>query len=268
MGEFIALAAQDEMQPKVTEMEVKSMKENTRTLAFQVPESLYQRVNAYKERNHMTLRSFVLGLIEEELDRDEELLRKQQEGATPDEEEVQDDDLSESSEAPVSAGDPDNEYEDEQEEAAAVGESESGFDEPGEEKSEQNPAEPEYAENPDEDFTELEDGEFPEEDEQSEALSASGEAPVSEDSPGDEYQDEQDEAPAVGDSESGFDAPDDEEPEQGIAEAPPDCGFIEGELGTAVEVAPYPGFGEDDQPAFPEPEDGEDQEYGGMGMGY
>ena len=72
-------------------------------------ESLYQRVNAYKERNHMTLRSFVLGLIEEELDRDEELLRKQQEDAAPDEEEAQDEDLSESGEAPVSEDSPGDE---------------------------------------------------------------------------------------------------------------------------------------------------------------
>ena len=51
-------------------------------------------------------------------------------------------------------------------------------------------------------------------------------------------QDEQEEAPAVGDSESGFDTPDDEEPEQGIAEAPPDRGFIGGNWVRLLKLLP------------------------------
>ena len=45
--------------------------ERMRTLAFQVPDSLFQRVKAYLERNHMTQKQFVIGLIEAELEQDE-----------------------------------------------------------------------------------------------------------------------------------------------------------------------------------------------------
>lgn len=45
--------------------------ENMRTLAFQVPKSLFQRVKAYLECNHMTQKQFVIGLIEDELEHDE-----------------------------------------------------------------------------------------------------------------------------------------------------------------------------------------------------
>ena len=44
--------------------------ENLRTVAFQVPESLFQRIKDYLQRNNMTQRQFLLGLIEAELDRD------------------------------------------------------------------------------------------------------------------------------------------------------------------------------------------------------
>lgn len=52
-GEFIALAVDNELHPKIQIKEEQPM-ENMRTLAFQVPESLFQRVKAYLERNHMT----------------------------------------------------------------------------------------------------------------------------------------------------------------------------------------------------------------------
>ena len=42
--------------------------ERMRTLAFQVPDSLFQRVKAYLERNHLTQKQFVIGLIEAELE--------------------------------------------------------------------------------------------------------------------------------------------------------------------------------------------------------
>ena len=45
--------------------------ERKRTLAFEVPDSLFQRVKAYLERNHMTQKQFVIGLIEAELEQDE-----------------------------------------------------------------------------------------------------------------------------------------------------------------------------------------------------
>lgn len=69
-GEFIALAVDNELHPKIQIKEEQPM-ENMRTLAFQVPESLFQRVKAYLERNHMTQKQFVIGLIEDELEQDE-----------------------------------------------------------------------------------------------------------------------------------------------------------------------------------------------------
>lgn len=79
MGEFIALAAEDELHPKILEKESKSM-ENMRTLAFQVPEDLFQRIKDYLRRNDMTQKQFVIGLIEDELERDEALLQGNGEG--------------------------------------------------------------------------------------------------------------------------------------------------------------------------------------------
>ena len=69
-GEFIAQAVDNELHPKIQIKEEQPM-ENMRTLAFQVPESLFQRVKAYLERNHMTQKQFVIGLIEDELELDE-----------------------------------------------------------------------------------------------------------------------------------------------------------------------------------------------------
>ena len=43
---------------------------NMRTMAFQVPEELFQKIKDYLQRNNMTQRQFLLGLIEAELDRD------------------------------------------------------------------------------------------------------------------------------------------------------------------------------------------------------
>ena len=44
--------------------------EEMRTLAFQVPDSFFQRVKDYLHRHNMTQKDFVIGLIEQELDRD------------------------------------------------------------------------------------------------------------------------------------------------------------------------------------------------------
>ena len=70
MGEFIAQAVDNELHPKLEIKEEQPM-ERLRTLAFQVPDSLFQRVKAYLERNHMSQKQFVIGLIESELEQDE-----------------------------------------------------------------------------------------------------------------------------------------------------------------------------------------------------
>ncbi len=43
---------------------------NMRTLAFQVPEELFQKIKDYLQRNNMTQKEFVIGLIENEINRD------------------------------------------------------------------------------------------------------------------------------------------------------------------------------------------------------
>lgn len=70
MSDFIALACDDELHPKFQSKEEKKM-ENMRTVAFQVPEDLFQRIKDYLQRNNMSQRQFFLGLIETELDREQ-----------------------------------------------------------------------------------------------------------------------------------------------------------------------------------------------------
>ncbi len=43
---------------------------NMRTLAFQVPEELFPKIKYYLQRNNMTQKQFVIGLIEKEIGRD------------------------------------------------------------------------------------------------------------------------------------------------------------------------------------------------------
>lgn len=69
MAEFISLAVEDELHPKHQEREEITM-EKMRTLAFQVPEDLFQKIKDYLHRNNMTQKKFVIGLIENEIERD------------------------------------------------------------------------------------------------------------------------------------------------------------------------------------------------------
>ena len=69
MGDFVALALQDELHPKLNIKEDKNMS-NMRTMAFQVPEELFQKIKDYLQRNNMTQKQFVIGLIESEIERD------------------------------------------------------------------------------------------------------------------------------------------------------------------------------------------------------
>lgn len=89
MAEFITLACDDELHPKNQIKENQKM-ENMRTVAFQVPEDLFQRIKDYLQRNNMTQRQFLLGLIETELNREQterEAVREAQaEEREPDEE--------------------------------------------------------------------------------------------------------------------------------------------------------------------------------------
>ena len=69
MAEFVTMALQDELRPKFNLQEGKNMG-NMRTLAFQVPEELFQKIKDYLQRNNMSQKEFVIGLIETEIERD------------------------------------------------------------------------------------------------------------------------------------------------------------------------------------------------------
>ena len=69
MADFVTLALQDELHPRFNIKEEKSMG-NMRTLAFQVPEELFQKIKDYLQRNNLTQKQFVIGLIENEIERD------------------------------------------------------------------------------------------------------------------------------------------------------------------------------------------------------
>lgn len=68
MAEFVARALDDELHPKMKE---DAKMENTRTIAFQVPEDLFQRLKDYLRRNEITQRQLMVTLIEEELEREQ-----------------------------------------------------------------------------------------------------------------------------------------------------------------------------------------------------
>lgn len=70
MAEFIILAVDNELHPKYQNKEEKNMG-NMRTMAFQVPEELFQRIKGYLQRNNMSQKQFVIGLIESELEREQ-----------------------------------------------------------------------------------------------------------------------------------------------------------------------------------------------------
>ena len=85
MVEFIAQAIDNELHPKINQTEVKIM-ENMRTMAFQVPESLFHRIKDYLRIHNMTQKDFVIGLIEDELDRDQTERQKAADNQTEDSE--------------------------------------------------------------------------------------------------------------------------------------------------------------------------------------
>lgn len=71
-GEFMTLAIENELHPKIEVKEDKSM-QNSRTMAFQVSEEFFQRLKAYLKRHNITQKDFVVNLVGKELDRDEAL---------------------------------------------------------------------------------------------------------------------------------------------------------------------------------------------------
>lgn len=91
MAEFVTRALDDELHPK-NEMKEGVTMANTRTIAFQVPEELFQRIKDYLQRNHLTQRQFLIGLIEDELERDQVEHESQDEDQSLDEDDLEETD--------------------------------------------------------------------------------------------------------------------------------------------------------------------------------
>ena len=145
MAEFVSKALDDELHPKMTITGGTTM-EKMRTMAFQVPEDLFQKIKDYLNRNHMTQKDFVLGLITKEIDRD---LSARQEAA----------------EAAVTADEQDSKEYGEPEDNELSDDSDEEFDDPDDDEDD------EYDEDEDEDYDdeEDEDAEFDEDEEYDEA---------------------------------------------------------------------------------------------------
>ena len=183
MAEFVSQALYNELHPKIQPQEVKNMGP-TRTMAFQMPEDMFQRLKDYLRRHNITQKDFVLGLVEAELKRDQELrvetvneLNKARDGE--DEEEAESEDFDEELDDEESEDEDeeldDEESEDEDEELDDE-ESEDEDEELNDEESEDEDEDLDDEESEDED-EELDDEESEDEDEeQSESEPVSDEA--------------------------------------------------------------------------------------------
>lgn len=101
MADFVSQALYNELHPKIQPQEVKNMGP-TRTMAFQMPEDMFQRLKDYLRRHNITQKEFVLGLVETELNRDQELRNAQtadtvepEDDEELDEEDLEDEDFDE-----------------------------------------------------------------------------------------------------------------------------------------------------------------------------
>ena len=166
MAEFVSKALDDELHPKMN-MNGGTTMEKMRTMAFQVPEDLFQKIKDYLNRNHMTQKDFVLGLITKEIDRDLSARQEAAEAAvTADEQdseeygEPEDNELSEDSDEDLEDEEDDEYDEDEDEDSEYDDDEDEDYDDEEDENAEFDEDE-EYDEgedeNPDEEADEDED---------------------------------------------------------------------------------------------------------------
>ena len=167
MAEFVSKALDDELHPKMV-MNGGTTMEKMRTMAFQVPEDLFMKIKDYLNRNHMTQKDFVLGLITKEIDRD---LSARQEAAdravTAEEQDTEeygeqdDDELSEDSDEDLEDEEDDEYDEDEDEDSEYDDDEDEDYDDEEDEDAEfdEDDEESEYDEGEDEDTESEEDDE-------------------------------------------------------------------------------------------------------------
>ena len=113
MAEFVSLALDDELHPK-NQMKEGNTMANMKTIAVQVPEDLFQRIKDYLQRNNMTQKQFLIGLIEDELERDQ-TEREGQGKAANDDPELDEDDPEQDEDAAVN--DPEAESDEDEDES-------------------------------------------------------------------------------------------------------------------------------------------------------
>ena len=166
MAEFVSQALYNELHPKIQPQEVKNAMP-TRTMAFQMPEDMFQRLKDYLHRHGITQKEFVLGLVEAEIRRDEELINAQNaakldettedisDEETEDEAEDFDNDESEDEDEDL-----DNDESEDEDEELDNEESEDEDEELDDEESEDEDEELDNEESEDEDLSEEQDEDF------------------------------------------------------------------------------------------------------------
>ncbi|MBR6995762.1 MAG: hypothetical protein IKH96_07045 [Ruminococcus sp.] len=158
MADFVSKALYNELHPKIQPQEVKNMGP-TRTMAFQMPEDMFQRLKDYLHRHGITQKEFVLGLVEAEIRRDEELINAQNAAKLDEAAEDEEPDYEESEGESEELNDEESEDEDEElDNEESEDEDEELDDEESEDESEELGNE--ESEGEDEDLSEEQDEDF------------------------------------------------------------------------------------------------------------
>lgn len=111
MAEFVSQALDDELHPK---QQMGGTMENNRTIAFQVSEELYRQIKEYLNAHHMTQKEFMIGLIQQELERDQQAVHEETEEESQDESEDEELDEDESEENDEEVDEDESEEDDEE----------------------------------------------------------------------------------------------------------------------------------------------------------
>ncbi len=187
MAEFVSQALYNELHPKIQPQEVKNMGP-MRTMAFQMPEDMFQRLKDYLHEHNMTQKEFVLGLVEAELNRDQELKNAHTAVADETVSDEKDEIIGEELED-IEEPDEDEELDDDESEDEDFDEDMDDIEEPDED--EELDDEESEDEDFDEDMDDTEEADEDEEHDETESLEDSGEAEENDELSEDEAEDEE-----------------------------------------------------------------------------